>query len=80
MTRVQRLKKFGEFAVGQRIANRQHISSSNLAVCRSCWLAIDKRTRATIRHGRTRDALHALFLGALAAHKANRAIFIQWRF
>ncbi len=80
MTRNQRLRKFGEFAIGRRIANRQHVSASNLEVCRMCWLAIDKRTRATIRHGRTRDALHALFLGALTAHKANRALFIQWRF
>ncbi len=80
MTRHRRLMKFGEYAAGARIANRLHVSASNLAVCRACWRAIDVRTRATIQHGRTRDALHALFLGALAAHYGNQDLFIRYRF
>ena len=79
MTRKQRLKKLypAEYAYGSRIANRLHVSASNLAVCRACRSAI----KVQDRHNRSlRNARHALYLGAIAAHKANRDLFTRYRF
>lgn len=80
MTRNQRLAKMPEYRFAARIADRQHVSASNLSLCRACWRAIDKKQRKLIRPGKTKDALHALFLGAIAAHKKNRDLFTHFRF
>jgi hypothetical protein len=80
MTRKQRLMKMPEYRFASRIAMKQHVSTSNLGVCRACWKAIAKAQRRTIRPGKTKDALHALFLGAIASHKENRGLFARYRF
>ena len=83
MTRIKRLeKKFpGEFHVGARIANRMHVSASDISVLRACWKALGNPKRNPSNFARDkRDARHALFRGALAAHKANRDLFQHFRF
>lgn len=79
MTRNRRLrtKYKGEYAYGERIANRLHVSESNLAVIRACRSTIKVQDR---RKRSLHDARHALYLGAISAHKANIALFRRYRF
>ena len=83
MTRNARLKKVhgAEYRYGEYIANRLHVADNNLAVIRACRKALGGRKRKPANFTRgMRDARHALYLGAMAAHKANVDMYRHYRF
>lgn len=77
MTRRERIvrKYKAEFHIGERIAFRTHVASSRRVVIAECWRILGRANRSVDK----RDARHALYLGALKAHEANRAFVRKWR-
>ena len=80
MLRAKRLEKVyrGEWHAGGRIADRQHVASSDLQICRAVWKRLAPNSKRLGR-GRLRDARHAAFRGALASHFENQKLMARWR-
>ena len=82
MKRINRLRLYyaAEWNLGERIAFRHHVGESNLTIIRACR-AIFGDEFASITFGRNRrDARHALYHGAISAHKADIALYRRYRF
>ena len=82
MKRIDRLRRdyAAEWNLGERIAYRHHVGESNLTIIRACRAILGDRFAASTFGRNRRDARHALYRGAISAHKADIALYRLYRF
>ena len=82
MKRINRLRRdhAAEWNMGERIGHRHHVGESNRTIIRTCRAILGKRPAAFAFSRSRRDARHAVYRGAISAHKADIALYRRYRF